>query len=730
MNKTIEQIEPFAVGYLSASYDDIGYRVACGMREYAKRIPIYIRQDQFFAGSFEKDAAIGCRFTYGNGLTVSKEKFKKEMQENPQCAAELERLLSDMLPFCTFDKVIEQETPQEALFAERRVCWGGAHFGWFGHANPDFSSIVKNGTNGVRDKIYQYKRINPSRAIFYDSLLITLEALDIWANRHREQALLLSRSADGEDRERLLRMANALQHVPKNPARNLYEAFSAFWLVFCMDGIDSPGPFDQYMEEYYKEASENERRYCLDGIWRAFYQTRTWNLCIGGRDSAGRDLTNELTYDILKIAKKYRYNTPNLTMRVHKDTPQSLWYCAVDTLASGIGMPALYNDDCVCPSLQRFGISVEDSFEYCMNGCNQIDIFGKSHMGLEDGEVCLAKCLELALYNGVCGLVGDKISIETGAAQAFKCFDDIMAAYKAQVEHATDVAVSMANRTQEIASIYGANPLRSCLICGCIEKGLDYNAGGPIYGNAQILAEGIADAADSLAAIRHFVFDTGKYTMCELISALQADFVGYDALYRDFSGFYKFGNGIAYVDDIYKDILEHFYKYLLTKKAFRGGYYGGGCSPFNRAAIYASTIGALPNGKRRSSPILADSIGAVPGCDKNGPTALMESVLRADHLLAKSGNILQLKFLKTLFEAQSGRDAFIALAKTYFSRGGQQLTVNLLSRDELLDAQKHPELHEDLIVRVGGYSDYFVRLSQGLQENIIQRTELSCGTDS
>ena len=724
MKKYMNHVEPFAVGYLNAEHDDPEYRIACGMRERMKYMPIYIRQDQIFAGYFETIEDIGCRYDFGHSLQLIPTRFRRNIDRHLEWAAELTEILEKITKFDPNAMVLKNETQEEKAFCDMRVCWGGAHTSWQGHANPDFGLIPKVGTDGLREKIRQYRNTNPGKDIFYDSLMIALEALDIWAERYRLLALELAEAAPEGDKPRLLRMAKALETVPKKPARDLFEAFQSFWLLFCMDGIDSPGRFDQYMISYYAAADEAQRQYCLEGLWHLFHETRTWNLCISGSDENGKDQSNLLTYDILRVARKYKYNTPNLTMRVHKNTPQALWESAMETLATGIGMPALYNDDCVCPALEALRISKAHAHNYCMNGCNQIDIFGVSHMGLEDGEVCLAKCLELALYNGVCGYSGEKISISTGDPSEMVSFEDFMAAYKKQVEYASDLAVAMANRTQEIAAVYGVNPLRSNLIEGCIEKGLDYKNGGPVYGHGQILAEGLADTADSLAAVKHFVFDEKKYTFRELIDALKANFQGYEKLYQDFSTFRKFGNDDPYVDAIYKEIVEHFYGYLLTKPTVRGGYYGGGCSTFNRTATYGEKIGALPNGKTRESTILADSIGAVPGCDRKGPTALINSVLSADQILAKSGNVLQVKFSKELFSTAVGKQAVTALAKTYFAEKGQQLTINVVSLEDLLDAQIHPEAHGDLIVRVGGYSDYFVKLSAGLQENIIKRTSL------
>lgn len=722
MKQYKNHVEPFAVGYLNAEYPDPEYRIACGMRERMQYMPIYIRQDQVFAGFYEIDENIGCRYIYGNALVVHTEKFRKSIQQNPEWAEELTEILEKMKDLDTNRIVLANETDEERSYANVRVSWGGAHWGWQGHSNPDFSLVFRLGTDGMRQKIARYRQKNPGKDRFYDGLTIALDGLDIWAERYRLLALEMAEKAEAKDKIRLLRMAKALETVPKKPARDLFEACQAFWLVFCMDGVDSPGRFDQYMGPYYEAADAQERAYCLEGLWHLFHETRTWNLCISGSDEKGNDQTNLLSYDILRVARKYRYDTPNLTMRVHKNTPQPLWDSAMETLATGIGMPALYNDECVCPALESLGISKAHAHNYCMNGCNQIDIFGASHMGLEDGEVCLAKCLQLTLYNGFCCFCQKDIGLVTGDPAKMESFEEFMAAYKKQVEHATDLAVSMANRTQRIAAEYGVNPLRSNLIEGCIEKGLDYKNGGPLYGHGQILTEGLADAVDSLAAIKYFVFDEKKYTFRELIDALKRNFEGDDELYRDLCAFPKFGNDNPYVDAIYKEVVEHFYGYLLTKPTVRGGFYGGGCSTFNRTHNFATKLGAMPNGKKRESTILADSIGAVPGCDCNGPTALIKSVLAADQTLAKSGNVMQLKFSKHLFGTPVGKKAVENLAKTYFAGKGQQLSINVVSTEELLDAQKHPEKYGNLIVRVGGYSAYFVRLPKELQENIIQRT--------
>ena len=302
-------------------------------------------------------------------------------------------------------------------------------------------------------------------------------------------------------------MAKAFETVPKKPAYDFTSAMCSFMLIFALDGSDSPGRFDQYMyPAYSKTENKEEISDLLDRLWDYFHDHRSWNLCISGSDENWNDESNRLTYDILDIVRKKGYNTPNLTCRIHRNTPDKLWNAIADTLATGTGLPALYNDDVVCAALEKIGIPPEDSHDYCMNGCNQIDILGKSHMGLEDGEVVFAKCLEFALHNGVNAMNGEKVSIKTGDPRTFATYERFERAFMDQLEYVTYNSCSSANTYQHLRGVFEPHPFRSCLIEGCLEKGRDYRNGGPLYNHGQILAEGIADAGDSLYAVKKLVY--------------------------------------------------------------------------------------------------------------------------------------------------------------------------------------------------------------------------------
>ncbi len=712
------KIAPFLHGYFLDETLEHGERVGLALLHAAENIEIKFSRRLLPETAYESKYGTAT-YTPSEGLQFHIENIMKLTEEFPEYKETFQRYVDEINIFRDKAKRLYSE-PTEALDRSGAE-WGG---GWGGHSNPDYGRIINFGTDHIRSIIDENRVKYPDEEWFYRSCSYALDAMNIIGERYRESALEMAEKCDNtEDKAFLLRMAKAFETVPKKPAYDFTSAMCSFMLVFALDGSDSPGRFDQYMyPAYTKTENKEEIIDLLDRLWDYFHDHRSWNLCISGSDENWNDESNELTYDILDMVRKKGYQTPNLTCRIHRNTPEKLWNAVADTLATGTGLPALYNDDVVCVALEKIGIPPEDSHDYCMNGCNQIDILGKSHMGLEDGEVVFAKCLEFTLHNGVNAMNGERVSIETGDPRTFETYEKFERAFIDQLEYVTYNSCASAITWQHLRGVFEPHPLRSCLIEGCLEKGRDYRNGGPLYNHGQILAEGIADTGDSLYAIKKLVYDEKKYTMSELIDALNTNFEGYEQLHHDFKNCEKFGNDFEEVDKITARTLNRFLTVLKRNNTYRGGIFTGGCSTFNRAAGYGSRIAALPNGKRKGEPLLADSIAATPGRDTNGPTAQIKSVLRYNHTDACSGFVFQNKFDKKLFNSEKGKASFIALTKAYFLGGGQQYTVTVVSPEDLLDAKKNPENHRNLIVRVGGYSDYFVNLDENLQDNVIERT--------
>ena len=716
----MKHLEPFAWGYMHAKRADPESRIAEGIYTFAEEYEITIDPSDWFVAPLGGMGSFAVNYARADGITLNARRRDENIAKHPEMEEIINVYYDYFFPYETHRIISKVRTPEQEKLEVNKCCWAAGG----GHSNPDYEMLLRVGTDGIRERIDTFRAVHTEKGEFYDALERTLDALELLARRYGETVEEMLKTANEEDKKVLSRISEAFRRIPRQSPRNFFEACQMFWFTFAFLDIDSPGLFDYALGAYYQNDDPADRWECLEKLWELFHKTRTWNLCVGRSDEFGNYHACDLTCDVLKMAREKRYDTPNLTLRLNKNAPEEIWNAAAQTLATGIGMPAIYNDECVCTALEALGVPPSDSHLYCMNGCNQIDIFGKSHMGLEDGEISVAKALEFALFGGVDQFSEEKLGADTGDAKAFQSFDELMAAYKKQIEFMADYITSASNEAQRIFAERAPNPYKSLIVQGCIEKGLDYKNRGPYYGHGQVLTEGLPDTADSLAAVKHYVFDIKKYTMAQLIDALDKDFEGYEELWRDLSGWHKFGNDDPEVDAIYADITDHIYRYFQSKPTWRGGVFGVGCSTFHRAPNYGFHLGALPNGKKKREKLLADSIGATPGCDKLGPTALLSSVLGCNQYLATSGNVLQIKFSKAQFNTDTGMAAFIALAKAYFDGGGQTLQINVVSREELLDAVDHPERHQNLIVRVGGFSQYFVKLPPPLQENIIARTEV------
>ena len=720
MNFTITD-EPFAVGFMNCMSTCTAKCIGAGMREVAKVRPISMVPGEMLIGRMGR-VKMGIDYGYDGGLWVNLDLLKKRAEENPEKAIEYMKIATFFQGKASGQHHGDACIGQEQLFYSNRTYWAGTT----GHCNVDYGSVVHLGTDGVREKIAKYRPLHPEASEWYDGVEMALEGLDIIADRYRVLALENAQTAEGEDKVLFERIATVLETVPRKPAYDFFSAMQSFHLLFSYDGADSPGYFDYYMYPFYKDADKTAARKLLCCLWDRLKARNSWHLAVGGCDENWNDRTNALSYEILSVAKEKGYNKPNLSVRMHRNTSDEFWRAAVDCVASGIGLPAFYNDEVVCPALEAQGIPPEDSHLYTMNGCNQFDIQGKSHMGLEDGEICLLKCLEYALTNGECLYLNKRISIATGDATKFTSYEQLWEAFCRQVDYVTHMATITAFRCQKYNAMYAPHPFRSAFVQGCIEKGKDYCDGGPWYNQGEFLTQGLADSADSLNNIRHFVFETHRYTMNEVVDALKNNYKGYEEMYHTFRNYKeKFGNNMDAPDEIAGQIQRYFFNKLKEFRTYRdpvNGMYGGGCSTFVNAPAYGVCLGASANGRHKGDPLIADCIGATPGFDTNGPTAALCSALKYDHKLANSGFVMQLKFDKKIIATEDGKKTLTALIKTYFEQGGQQIAVSIVSPEELLDAKIHPENHGDLIVRVGGYSDHFVNLIPELQDSVVKRS--------
>lgn len=633
-----------------------------------------------------------------------------------------------------------------------------------GHVIVDIQRGLERGLGSIREEALRKAErlqshpedaLTPRKILFYSAVAIAIEGLLTYAHRYARRAeQIAGREKDEKRRAELLRIAEACRRVPEHPARNSFEALQCMLFLLVANQMESceisicPGRMDQWLYPVYRRDleqgvfSREEIVELLENIlvrlgqssWLysgrqqglLFYPKRgnLVTITLSGKDMDGRDLTNELTYLILHAHANNRLGHPTLAVRLHANSPYALREACARVIGTGKGQPGVMNDEVMIPALTRLGFEERDAYDYADIGCIEMGNAGTSIGPSSIGFVNLAKCLDLALHNGSCSVFKDPVGPETGDARAFTAYEELFDAYAKQVRFA------MARFNQSVSAIEMGHellrpvPFLSSITDNAMGCGLDLTNGGSKYYFAGIEGIGVADVADSLAAIRKLVFEEKRMSMAELVDALANDFAGSERLRQTLlNGAPKFGNDDDYVDEIARASCAVFLEEVKRHRDYWGSVYNPGIWSIELAMILGGLVGALPSG-RRAGASLTEGVAPSRGCDRCGPTATVKSVAKLDHHLMENGSIFNLKFNPSMFEDKN-IDRFIDVMKTYFDLGGFQLQVTVVDKQTLLDARERPGEHRDLVVRVAGYSAYFVEQSPRVQEHLIERTEYS-----
>ena len=631
-----------------------------------------------------------------------------------------------------------------------------------GHVIVDIERGLTRGLGDIRDEALRKAEelaanpedgLTPKKIAFYKAVTIAIEGLIAYAHRCAEHAQgLADREPDERRRAELVRIAEACRWVPERPARNFFEALQCMMFMLVANQMESceisicPGRMDQFLYPIYRKDVEEGRVTRAEVVemienilirlgqssWlytgrqqgSLFYPKRgnLVTITLSGKNKAGRDLTNELSYLIMHAHANTRLGHPSIAVRLHENSPDTLREACARMIGAGKGQPGLMNDEVMIPALKRLGFEEDDAYDYADIGCIEMGNAGTSIGPSSIGFVNLAKCLELALHNGRCPIFGDQVGPETGDARAFTGYEEVLGAYARQVNFA------MAQFNQSVSAIEMGHellrpvPFLSSITDDSMERGLDLTNGGSKYYFAGIEGIGVADVADSLAAIKKLVFDDNQITMAELVDGLSSNFADNERLRMMLlNAAPKFGNDDDYVDEIAREGCSIFLEEVKRHIDYWGSVYNPGIWSIELAMILGSTVGALPSG-RYAFESLTEGVSPSRGCDRSGPTASVKSVAKLDHHLMENGSIFNMKFSPDTFTDENiGK--FIDVARTYFDLGGFQLQFTVVSKDMLLEARQNPEKHRDLVVRVAGYSAYFVEQSPRVQEHIIERTE-------
>lgn len=580
------------------------------------------------------------------------------------------------------------------------------------HSIPNYGRVIREGLDSYEQRVRAGLEQGPSD--FLLGMLDVLAGVRAWRD-HLVAELDRTRPADAEAAFRRQRLLDALRHVPFRPARNFYEAVVAYNFIFYLDGCDNPGRVDFELEPFYqRDLAEGvtcfaEAESLLDEFWRNVDANSGWSATIGGCDEVGRAAYGDLTLACLRAARGKR--RPNLQLRIRRDMPDEVWEETLHTVATGTGLPALHNEEEFLRSLREADLDIAEADLAYMNGggCTETMIHGRSNVGSLDAGINLPLVL-----------VG---TLERTLPEA-KSFAEVLDAYRADLRRTVADIVAYVNRDQEQKSRWRPQPVRSLLTDDCIERGIEFNAGGARYNWSVINIAGLANVVDSLAAVREVVFDRAELAGPELAAVLAANFADREPLRQRLTRCPRFGNDQPAADELARDVAEFVFREFLGHRAWRGGRFLGSCLMFVTYAQAGKGVAATPDGRLADAP-LADSAGPVQGRDLNGPTACIKSLGAIPHHLAPGTLVVNARFAAEHFRTPAGRAKLRALFRTYFDLGGMQMQVNVVNQELLRDAVAHPENYPNLVVRMGGYSEYFSRLSPELRLTLLERTEHS-----
>jgi trans-4-hydroxy-L-proline dehydratase len=626
-----------------------------------------------------------------------------------------------------------------------------------GHITVDYERVINRGFLELKHEIEaEFASVDLGapgglkKYYLLQAMSIGCDAAIHFADRYADEAERLAKQENSpERRAELLGIAAVCRHVPAHPATSFREALQSFWFVHLMLNLETnsyaigPGRFDQYIYPYYRNdidagrLTPGQAMELLGCLWIKFNEltvvkeggtakaSTTYNdfqnLNLAGQTPDGQDATNELSYLCLDVSGALKLPQPQVSVLISEKTPDQFLRKACQVISLGFGMPSVFNEDEKTAALLHKGKSLVDARRGGINGCVEPVVQGKDMMA-SSGYFNLPKCLELALNDGVNPITGSQLGPRTGDPNRFETFNHLMEAFRKQVEHGVGMKAVYDGIARQTYAEFCPVPFTSLFISDCMEKGLDYHDGGAHYNLPLMCGVGTGTMADSLAALKKVIYDDQDVTLPELLQALNDNFEGHQQLRQLLlNRVPKWGNGDDYVDSLAHQVVDLFTDELEKHCNEQGERYSANMIPTTTHIWFGDLTGATPDGRLAHAP-QSDGISPAHGMDQEGPTALLLSMSRLNHERC-SGTLLNMKFHPSALNSENKLDKFSNLIRTYFKLGGHHIQFNVISAETLLAAQHQPNDYRNVIIRVAGYSDYFVRLSKDTQDEIISRTE-------
>lgn len=688
--------EYFLAGFLSGTDLSIPERHASAIANYLRHCPLRPYQGELLY------PANGSIWNFAQPLTCWHHYVAMDIVINAAVAEEHLRQAS---------------TEDERLAWEKaaRFCRNYPRGGGWTHSIINFGRLLAEGLDAYAERIQRNLAVatRADQQELYRALLVVVEAIDVYRERVAAYLAGLTFTDPAQEHNRQRLAAAYASRLPFHPAQGFYEAMVATTFLYAIDGSDDLGRFDQFMWPYYREdiaagkITRTEARELIATLWSYVDACDGWNTTLAGSTTAGQESSNDLTILCLEAAHGRR--RPNLAIRLREDTPDEVWDAVIDTLATGSGLPALYSEENYLRAIDRAQLNLPDADarNYAFGGCTELMIHGCSNVGSLDGDFSVIKALDNCLPR---------------LLPSCATFAELMSTFKQELRAGIAELTERINAYQETRAAFHPQLIRTLFIDDCIDRGKNYQNGGARYNWSIINIVGLSNTIDALAAVSKAVYKDGQFSTEELLAALHADFAGFEEIQRYLQQCPRFGNDDPTVDTLAHDLSDFIYREFKRYAPWRGGRYLCGTLMFTTYGWFGHPVGATPDGRQAGTPV-ADSAGPVQGRDRSGPTAMLRSVTALQQQDAPGTLVVNIRLARELFTTPAGRQQLKALIRSYFHLGGMQLQVNVVDQVVLRDAIAHPERHGDLIVRVGGYSEYFNALEEKVKIAMLERTE-------
>lgn len=620
-----------------------------------------------------------------------------------------------------------------------------------GHICPNVKEWLELGPAGVIAKAEKnLVGANASQQEFYRCVILVMQGVQKFMQRYAD---LLEEKADSYPKytASMRELAKICQNLQNRPAQSFHEALQSTWFLFVVLHMESnassfsPGRLDQILYPYYqkdlaeKKMDDDQALEMIECLWLKFNEIVYlrnknsakyfagfpigFNVAVGGQDENGNDASNALSHLLIQAQEDIGLPQPNLSVRLFEHTDQALLTHAVKCVSKGSGMPQFFNDKAIVSPLMDLGISKQDALNYAIVGCVELTTHG-NNLGWSDAAMFnMNKVLELTLNHGKCLLTGKQMGPDLGSLSTYASFSDLEAAFQKMMDYFIEKMIPCCEGVEKAHIDCLPTPFLSAVIDDCMDKGMDVTAGGAHYNLSGIQMIQVANLADSLAAIKELVYDKKKVDASHLEKALQNNFVGDEVLRQMLlHRVPKYGNDVAWVDELGAKWALYFREQLRKYKNYRNGPYHTGMYTVSAHVPMGQNVGASADGRFAQDPLADGGLSAVYGRDIQGPTAVLKSVSKMDNSCTTNGGLLNMKFLPDFFKTEAGITKFCNFLRAFVDLEVPHIQFNVVSKENLLDAQKHPDQYRSLTVRVAGYTAYFTELAGDLQNEIIART--------